>query len=166
MCELTGVKQRHRGNSNTARALYAYFRQHSKILLVDEGERLSRKALESLRILWDRTRTPILLAGTKELKDKLTQFKRPGRQPKLRELAQLYSRIAKNKGLGGLKPQYCQDYCNHFQIPFAQEIFKFTEGSWRNLVHAVESILDFAEYEEIHLLGMDWEQIKQCLILN
>ena len=167
LCDLTGVT-RHRTNSVTARAVYDYFRKHRRVLLIDEGEQLQKEGLEGLRRLWDKTQTPIILAGTHELGDRL---KGGG----CREYAQLYSRIAGHVEFEGASDAVCRQACEQLGIEKAGEVIALLKERcrneknpprWRYLTHTLAALHFFAFRTGKPLSEVNIAAVQQFSIFN
>lgn len=86
------------------------------ILLIDEAEHLSVRALEDLRRIWDFSGVPLILFGTEILLKNL--------MGKNGELRQLYSRIGGKWHMKGLSQEECE-------AVFIKGIHPYTKGNFR-----------------------------------
>lgn len=87
------------------------------VILIDEAEHLSVRALEDLRRIWDFSGVALVLFGTEILMKNL--------MGKAGELRQLYSRIGGKWHLQGLSENECEQVS-------AKGIFAYTQGNFRS----------------------------------
>ena len=108
------------------------------VLLIDEAEHLSVKALEDLRRIWDFSGVPLILFGTEILMRNL--------MGKNGELRQLYSRIGGKWQLKGLSKDECAQVTT-------EGVWNYTQGNFRSSVKLFKRALRLAEMHGTALDG-------------
>lgn len=117
------------------------------IILIDEAEHLSVRALEDLRRIWDFSSVPLVLFGTEILMKNL--------MGKNGELRQLYSRIGGKWQMCGLDEKECEAIS-------AKGVFKFTQGNFRSSVKLYKRAKRLAG---LHEVGINDEIVAQAVAM-
>lgn len=115
------------------------------VILIDEAEHLSVRALEDLRRIWDFSSCPLILFGTEILLKNLIG--------KNGELRQLYSRIGGKWHLKGLSQEECGAL-------FTQGIHGYTKGNFRS---SAKLYAKAARLAELHDVKLDKDIIAQAV---
>lgn len=115
------------------------------VILIDEAEHLSVKALEDLRRIWDFSSCPLILFGTEILLKNLIG--------KNGELRQLYSRIGGKWHLKGLSEAETNEV-------FIKGIHAYTKGNFRSSVKLYKRACRLAE---LHNVKLDKDIIAQAV---
>lgn len=106
------------------------------VILIDEAEHLSVRALEDLRRIWDFSSVPLVLFGTEILMKNL--------MGKAGELRQLYSRIGGKWHLKGLDEKECEQVS-------AKGIYAYTQGNFRSSNKLFKRAKRLAQLHEVSL---------------
>ncbi|WP_334095585.1 AAA family ATPase [Helicobacter typhlonius] len=114
------------------------------VILIDEAEHLSVRALEDLRRIWDFSGVPLVLFGTEILLKNL--------MGKNGELRQLYSRIGGKWNMKGLAREECERL-------FAQGIYPYTKGNFRSSSKLYRRACRLAQ---LHNVQLDKDIIAQA----
>lgn len=114
------------------------------VILIDEAEHLSVRALEDLRRIWDFSSCPLILFGTEILLKNLIG--------KNGELRQLYSRIGGKWNMKGLSQEECGAL-------FTQGIHGYTKGNFRS---SAKLYAKAARLAELHDVKLDKDIIAQA----
>lgn len=120
------------------------------VILIDEAEHLSVRALEDLRRIWDFSGVPLVLFGTEILMKNL--------MGKNGELRQLYSRIGGKWHLKGLDEKECASITT-------KGIFKFTQGNFRSSSKLFKRAKRLAELHEVEISEEIITQAASMIIL-
>ena len=120
------------------------------VILIDEAEHLSVRALEDLRRIWDFSSVPLVLFGTEILMKNL--------MGKNGELRQLYSRIGGKWQMRGLDEKECEEVS-------AKDVFKFTQGNFRSSVKLFKRAKRLAELHEVEINDEIITQAVSMIIL-
>lgn len=120
------------------------------VILIDEAEHLSVKALEDLRRIWDFSNVPLVLFGTEILLKNL--------MGKNGELRQLYSRIGGKWHLKGLDESEC------VQIT-TKGVFAYTQGNFRSSVKLYKRAVRLAGLHEVEISDEIIAQAASMIIL-
>lgn len=142
LCErlhLSGGKNLHEKITMIAREL----KRRDVVILIDEAEHLSVRALEDLRRIWDFSSTPLVLFGTEILLKNLM-----GRNGELR---QLYSRIGGKWNMRGLDENECK-------AVFFDGIYAYTKGNFRSSFKLYSRACRLAQ---LHSVDVDKDIIAQ-----
>lgn len=115
------------------------------VILIDEVEHLSVRALEDLRRIWDFSSVPLILFGTEILLKNLIG--------KNGELRQLYSRIGGKWHLKGLSEAETNEV-------FIKGIHAYTKGNFRSSVKLYKRACRLAE---LHNVKLDKDIIAQAV---
>ncbi len=115
------------------------------VILIDEAEHLSVRALEDLRRIWDFSSCPLILFGTEILLKNLIG--------KNGELRQLYSRIGGKWHLKGLSEAETNEV-------FIKGIHAYTKGNFRSSVKLYKRACRLAE---LHNVKLDKDIIAQAV---
>ena len=115
------------------------------VILIDEAEHLSVRALEDLRRIWDFSSCPLILFGTEILLKNLIG--------KNGELRQLYSRIGGKWNMKGLSQEECGAL-------FTQGIHAYTKGNFRS---SAKLYAKAARLAELHNVKLDKDIIAQAV---
>lgn len=115
------------------------------VILIDEAEHLSVRALEDLRRIWDFSSCPLILFGTEILLKNLIG--------KNGELRQLYSRIGGKWNMKGLSQEECGAL-------FTQGIHGYTKGNFRS---SAKLYAKAARLAELHDVKLDKDIIAQAV---
>ena len=115
------------------------------VILIDEAEHLSVRALEDLRRIWDFSSCPLILFGTEILLKNLIG--------KNGELRQLYSRIGGKWNMKGLSQEECGAL-------FTQGIHAYTKGNFRS---SAKLYAKAARLAELHHVKLDKDIIAQAV---
>lgn len=115
------------------------------VILIDEAEHLSVRALEDLRRIWDFSSCPLILFGTEILLKNLIG--------KNGELRQLYSRIGGKWNMKGLSQEECETL-------FTQGIHAYTKGNFRSSGKLYKRACRLAE---LHNVKLDKDIIAQAV---
>lgn len=115
------------------------------VILIDEAEHLSVRALEDLRRIWDFSSCPLILFGTEILLKNLIG--------KNGELRQLYSRIGGKWNMKGLSEKECGAL-------FTQGIHGYTKGNFRS---SAKLYAKAARLAELHDVKLDKDIIAQAV---
>lgn len=115
------------------------------VILIDEAEHLSVRALEDLRRIWDFSSCPLILFGTEILLKNLIG--------KNGELRQLYSRIGGKWNMKGLSQEECGAL-------FTQGIHGYTKGNFRS---SAKLYAKAARLAELHNVKLDKDIIAQAV---
>lgn len=115
------------------------------VILIDEAEHLSVRALEDLRRIWDFSSVPLILFGTEILLKNL--------MGKNGELRQLYSRIGGKWNMKGLSQEECETL-------FTQGIHAYTKGNFRSSGKLYKRACRLAE---LHNVKLDKDIIAQAV---
>lgn len=115
------------------------------VILIDEAEHLSVRALEDLRRIWDFSSCPLILFGTEILLKNLIG--------KNGELRQLYSRIGGKWNMKGLSEEECETL-------FTQGIHAYTKGNFRSSGKLYKRACRLAE---LHNVKLDKDIIAQAV---
>lgn len=115
------------------------------VILIDEAEHLSVKALEDLRRIWDFSNVPLILFGTEILMRNL--------MGKNGELRQLYSRIGGKWHLNGLDKGECE-------LVTTKGVWNYTQGNFRASVKLFKRASRLAE---LHGVALNDEVLSQAV---
>lgn len=115
------------------------------VILIDEAEHLSVRALEDLRRIWDFSSCPLILFGTEILLKNLIG--------KNGELRQLYSRIGGKWHMKGLSQEECGAL-------FVKGIHAYTKGNFRS---SAKLYAKAARLAELHDVKLDKDIIAQAV---
>ncbi|WP_334088619.1 AAA family ATPase, partial [Helicobacter typhlonius] len=115
------------------------------VILIDEAEHLSVRALEDLRRIWDFSSVPLILFGTEILLKNLIG--------KNGELRQLYSRIGGKWNMKGLSQEECEAL-------FIKGIHAYTKGNFRS---SSKLYAKAARLAELHDVKLDKDIIAQAV---
>ncbi len=115
------------------------------VILIDEAEHLSVRALEDLRRIWDFSSCPLILFGTEILLKNLIG--------KNGELRQLYSRIGGKWNMKGLSQEECETL-------FFKGIHAYTKGNFRSSEKLYRRA---ARLAELHNVKLDKDIIAQAV---
>lgn len=115
------------------------------VILIDEAEHLSVRALEDLRRIWDFSSCPLILFGTEILLKNLIG--------KNGELRQLYSRIGGKWNMKGLSQEECETL-------FVKGIHAYTKGNFRSSGKLYKRACRLAE---LHNVKLDKDIIAQAV---
>lgn len=114
------------------------------VILIDEAEHLSVRALEDLRRIWDFSSVPLILFGTEILLKNL--------MGKNGELRQLYSRIGGKWNMKGLSQEECEAL-------FVKGIHAYTKGNFRSSSKLYKRACRLAQ---LHNVKLDKDIIAQA----
>lgn len=111
------------------------------VIVIDEAEYLTKKSLESIRRIWDMTKTPIIYSGTEKI------------IPTLYTCPQLRGRININWNMEKLSSEDTVKHCQSYgiNINIAQNIHRHARGNYRDVSNMIDTGLMFAggnEYNE------------------
>lgn len=115
------------------------------VILIDEAEHLSVRALEDLRRIWDFSSCPLILFGTEILLRNL--------MGKNGELRQLYSRIGGKWCMKGLSIEECEEI-------FIKGIHSYTNGNFRSSSKLYKRACRLAQ---LHNVKVDKDIIAQAV---
>ncbi len=115
------------------------------VILIDEAEHLSVRALEDLRRIWDFSSCPLIFFGTEILLKNLIG--------KNGELRQLYSRIGGKWNMKGLSQEECGAL-------FTKGIHAYTKGNFRSSIKLYKRACRLAE---LHNVKLDKDIIAQAV---
>ena len=115
------------------------------VILIDEAEHLSVKALEDLRRIWDFSNVPLVLFGTEILMRNL--------MGKNGELRQLYSRIGGKWHFNGLDKDECE-------LVTTRGVWNYTQGNFRSSVKLFKRASRLAE---LHGVALNDEVLSQAV---
>ena len=159
LCRITGTTKS-RYKDETVHQLHKYFERAGRVLLFDEAENLTPEALETVRQIWDFTKTPVFLLGTQELRKNL--------QGPKRQFAQMYSRITNKWLMKGLNVTECSRASLGYGLTRkAQQktAFRICEGNFRYLDNLLSETNRLAELNGKDINEMDLEMVSRTLEL-